>query len=101
MIKPPRVGAYISLPELGELKPTLRDVVQIAKGINRSAGLIVLGQMNLFLGAASIKEDLDKDPDAKCKAQEHLLRTTVSARRLAILKNKLFSAHLRDRVVKS
>ena len=99
MIKPPRVGAYISLPELGEPKPTLRGVVQIAKGINRSAGLIVLGQMNLFLGAASIKADLDKDPDAKWKAQEHLLRTTVSVRRLTILKSKLFSAHLRDRVV--
>jgi len=54
MIKPPRVAAYISLPELGQPKPTLRDVVQIAKTINRSAGLTVLGQMNLFLGACRV-----------------------------------------------
>ena len=99
MIKPPRVGAFISLPELGEPKPALRDVVQIAKTVNRNAGLTVLGQMNLFLGAASIKEDLAKDPDAKWKAQEYLIRTTVSERRLKNLKDKLFTAHLRDRVV--
>lgn len=99
MIKPPRVGAYISLPELGQPKPTLRDVVQIAKTINRSAGLTVLGQMNLFLGAASIKQDLEKDADARWKAQEHLIRTTVSDLRLKILKAKLFKALLRDRVV--
>lgn len=99
MIKPPKVAAYISLPELGQPKPTLRDVVQIAKTINRSAGLTVLGQMNLFLGAASIKQDLEKDADARWKAQEHLIRTTVSDLRLKILKAKLFKALLRDRVV--
>ena len=61
MIETPKVAAYISLPELGEPKPTLRDVVQIARTINRDAGLIVLAQMNLFLGAAAIKQDLEKD----------------------------------------
>ena len=99
MLKPPRLGAFISLPELGEPKPTLREVIQIAKTINRSAGLTVLGQMNLFLGAASIKENLDSDSDAKWKAQEHLIRTTVSERRLRNLKDKLFAASQKDRIV--
>jgi len=92
MIETPKVAAYISLPELGEPKPTLRDVVRIAKTINRDAGLIVLAQMNLFLGAAAIKQDLEKDRDAKWKAQGHLIRTTVADRRLKILKAKLFKA---------
>jgi hypothetical protein len=74
-------------------------VNQIAKTVNRSAGVTVLGQMNLFLGAASIKEDLESDRDVRWKAQEHLIRTTVSERRLRHLKDKLFTAHLRDRVV--
>ena len=99
MIKPPRVGTFISLPELGEPKPTLREVIQIAKTINRTAGLTVLGQMNLFLGAATIKEDLESDRDVRWKAQEHLIRTTVSERRLRILKDKLFTAHLSYRIV--
>ena len=99
MIKPFKVGTFISLPELGEPKPTLREVIQIAKTINRSAGLTVLGQMNLFLGAATIKEDLESDRDVRWKAQEHLIRTTVSERRLRILKGELFTAHLSDRIV--
>ena len=99
MIKPFKVGSFISLPELGEPKPTLREVIQIAKTINRSAGLKVFGQMNLFLGAATIKEDLESDLDVRWKAQEHLIRTTVSDRRLRILKGQLFAAHLRDRIV--
>ena len=99
MIKPPRVSSFISLPELGEPKPTLREVIQIAKTINRAAGVTMLGQMNLFLGAAAIKEDLESDFDARWKAQEHLIRTTVSERRLRILKGNLFTAHLSDRIV--
>ena len=92
MIKPTRVGTFISLPELGEPKPTLREVVQIAKTINKTAGLTVLGQMSLFLGAATIKEDLDSDGDVRRKVQEHLIRTTISERRIRILKDKLLTA---------
>ena len=99
VIKPTRVSSFISLPELGEPKPTLREVIQIAKTINRAAGLTILGQMNLFLGAAAIKEDLESDSDARWKAQEHLIRTTVSERRLRILKGNLFTAHLSARIV--
>ena len=99
MIEPTRVSSFISLPELGEPRPTLREVIQIAKTINRAAGLTILGQMNLFLGAAAIKEDLENDFDARWKAQEHLIRTTISARRLRILKDHLLTAHLRDRIV--
>ena len=99
MIKPTRVSSFISLPELGEPKPTLREVIQIAKTINRAAGLTVLGQMNLLLGAAAIKENLESDFDARWQAQEHLIRTTVSERRLRILKDNLFTAHLSDRIV--
>ena len=99
MITPTRVSSFISLPELGEPKPTLREVIQIAKTINRAAGLSILGQMNLFLGAAAIKEDLEDDVDVRWKAQEHLIRTTVSERRLRILKANLLTAHLRDRIV--
>ena len=99
MIKPTRGGSFISLPELGEPKPTLREVIQIAKTINRAAGLTVLGQMNLFLGAAAIKENLESDFDARWKAQEHLIQTTVSERRLKILKGNLSEAYLRHRIV--
>ena len=55
--------------------------------------------MNLFLGAATIKEDLESDREVRWKAQEHLIRTTVSERRLRILKGQLFTAHLSDRIV--
>ena len=99
MSKLPRVGSFISLPELGEPKPTLREVIQIAKTINRAAGLTMLGQMNLFLGAAAIKEDIESDLDVRWKAQEHLIQTTVSDRRLRLLKENLFTAHLSDRIV--
>ena len=99
MSKLPRVSSFISLPELGEPKPTLREVIQITKTINRAAGLTVLGQMNLFLGAAAIKEDLESDLDVRWKAQEHLIHTTVSERRLRILKEHLFTSHLGDRIV--
>jgi hypothetical protein len=99
MIKPPKVGAYFDLTELGEPKATLRDVVQLAKTINRTAGLTVLGQMNLALGAAVIKEDLNNDPDARWKTQELLIRTTISDRRLKHFKDKFQNVHLRDRIV--
>ena len=55
--------------------------------------------MNLLLGAAAIKENLESDFDARWQAQEHLIRTTVSERRLRILKDNLFTAHLSDRIV--
>ena len=99
MIKPPRFGTYFDLTELGEPQPTLRDVVQLAKTINRTAGLTVLGQMNLALGAAVIKEDLNNDPNARWKAQELLIRTTVSDRRLKQFRDKFPTVHLRDRIV--
>lgn len=99
MITPTRVSSFVSLPDLGEPTPTLREVIQIAKTINRGAGLTTLGQMNLFLGAAAIKENLESDYDARWKAQEHLIRTTVSEQRLRNLKANLFSAHLSDRIV--
>jgi hypothetical protein len=97
MHRPPRVGAVVALPELGEPRPTLADVVRLAKQINRQAGLTMLGQFNLLLAAAALRERLDSDEDARWKAQELLLRTTISQRRLNQLRGKLQDAHLRDR----
>jgi hypothetical protein len=99
MLKPPRIGRVIDLPLIGEPRPTLREVVQLAKTINRDAGTKVLAQMNLFLGVAAVREDLDRDPDARWKAQERMIAATVSQRRLRQLKDKLGNAHLRENIV--
>lgn len=99
MLRAPRVGAVVDLAELGEPKPTLREVIQIARRVNRAAGLTVLGQLNLLLAAAALKERLDSNGDAVWKAQELLIRTTISQSRLNQLQWKLRNSHLRDRIV--
>jgi hypothetical protein len=99
MLKPPRIGRVIDLPSIGDRRPTLREVVQLAKTMNRDAGVKVLAQMNLFLGVATVQEDLERDPDARWKAQERMIAATVSERRLRQLQNKLGNAHLRENIV--
>lgn len=99
MLKPPRIGRVIDLPLIGEPRPTLREIVQLAKTINRDAGVKVLAQMNLFLGVAAVQEDLERDADARWKAQQSMVAATVSERRLRQLKAKLGKAHLRENIV--
>lgn len=82
MLKNPRAGLVIDLPLIGDPKPTLREVVQIAKRINRDLGITMLAKMNLLLGIAAIKEDLSGDADVRWKTQERLIVDTVSERRL-------------------
>ncbi|MEK7994087.1 MAG: hypothetical protein AAB403_09815 [Planctomycetota bacterium] len=99
MLKPPRIGTIVDLPQLGDPAISFRQVVHIAQGINRTAGITLLAQLNLLLGVAAIKEDLNTDPNVRWQAQDLLLRTTISQRRVNQLRDKLRSAHLRDTVV--
>ena len=99
MLKNPRAGLVIDLPLIGDPKPTFREVVQIAKRINRDFGITMLAKMNLLLGIAAIKEDLSGDTDVRWKTQERLIADTVSERRLNQLKDKIRHAHLRDNLI--
>ena len=47
MIHPPKLGIFIDLPLIHEPKPSLAEVIRLAKAINREAGLALLGKMNL------------------------------------------------------
>jgi len=84
-------GTYISIDQLGYPRASIRDCVQIAETINRRAGLIILGMYNLALALASIRKG---DGDDRLKAQEALLRNSVSESRLRDLKAKLGNANL-------
>lgn len=99
MLITPRVGRVIDLPLIGDPKPSFREVVQIAKRINRDLGTKMLAQMNLFLAVAAIQEDLERDNHARWKIQERLIATTVSEERLQQLKHHLRAAHLRENVI--
>src|SRR3989442_13915004 len=99
LLKPGRIGTVIDFPQIGDPKPTFREFVQIAKRINREAGLNILGQLNLMLSIAAIKEDLESDADIRWKTQELLIGTTISQPRLNQLKRRLAHDHLRDRVI--
>jgi hypothetical protein len=99
LLKNPRAGLVIDLPLIGDPKPTFREVVQIAKRINRDLGVTMLAKMNLLLGIAAIKEDLSGDADVRWKTQERLIADTVSERRLNQLKDKMRHAHLRDNMI--
>jgi len=90
----PNWGLYISIDQLGYPAASIRDVVQMAKTINRDAGLIVLCTYNLLLSLASLRPELTGEASDRLTAQQALLRNSISEKRLRELKDKLGDAHL-------
>ena len=92
-----QVGSFVSLDELGYPRASVREVVQMARRVNRDAGLVVLGMFNLVQSMATAEGVLTGRFDARVEAQERLLAQSLSARRLLELRDKLGAASLLDR----
>ena len=81
---------FVTLTELGYPRPTIREAIRLAKGINREAGLMVLARLNIYQSLAN----LSKDFELRTKIQEKLISGVISEHRLRELKDKLQSAHV-------
>ncbi|HWW83892.1 MAG TPA: hypothetical protein VNZ26_09845 [Vicinamibacterales bacterium] len=90
MINPPKLGIFIDLPLIHEPKPSLAEVVRLAKTINREAGLALLGKMNLALSVAALDDELNDGTNSRLpRVQQMLIRDTISRRRLVQIKSAL------------
>lgn len=90
----PKWGVYVSIDQLGYPAASVRDVVQLAKSFNRDAGLVILGTYNLALSLSAVRERLDGGRGERLRAQQALLRNSISEPRLRELKDKLGNADL-------
>jgi hypothetical protein len=93
----PHWGIYISIDQLGYPAASVRDVVQVAKTINRDAGLIILGTYNLALSLAALRVGLEGGAGDRLSAQQALLRNSISEIRLRELRDKIGNAPLVER----
>src|SRR5581483_8353640 len=86
--------AHISIDQLGYRRASIRDVVQLATGLNREAALIILGIYNLSLSLASVRTATLGTLADRYEAQRALFRLSLSETRLTEIKAHFGDAQL-------
>src|SRR5713226_3093507 len=85
----------ISLPDLGEEKLSLSDVVEMAKRFNQVAGMEFLARLNLWLSLAQ----LSADSIVRVETQKEVIRRVSSPARLEQLTSAFGALGLYDKYI--
>lgn len=71
-----RVVGMISHWDLGEKKPSLQELVEMARQFNRTAGTGFLARLNLYLSLAQQSHDANKGLAVQARLTEEVLSET-------------------------
>ncbi len=79
------VITVVSVTELGDPQPGLRDAIQLAKTVNKRAGLLSLARLNIDQSLANLRREWVTRRDI----QSQILRQVLSRKRLDQLQQRL------------